>query len=74
MRTIQTFILRLFIDTDAPETLRGALQGIAESQAHSFTDEQALLNLLRYAVRFACAAPLDESAESCNQEAPSQKH
>lgn len=47
MRTIQTLILRLLVDTDAPPTLRGAVQGVADSETHPFADEQALLGLLR---------------------------
>lgn len=46
MRTIQTFILRLFSDSDEPETLRGALQAIAGSESYPFNDEQSLCSLL----------------------------
>jgi hypothetical protein len=46
MRTTQTFILRLFVDTEADQALRGALQAISDNEVHTFTDEQALLALL----------------------------
>ncbi|MGB9723022.1 MAG: hypothetical protein ACP5OO_02285 [Chloroflexia bacterium] len=47
MRTIRTFILRLWIDPARPEALRGVLQPLPEGEALPFTDEQALLALLR---------------------------
>jgi len=47
MRTIQTFILRLLVDSSEPETLRGDLRAIPEGEAQPFPDEQALLALLR---------------------------
>ena len=47
MHTIQTLILRLWVDSEAPQKLRGALQPLADAESHPFTDEQALLDLLR---------------------------
>ncbi|MDE3088634.1 MAG: hypothetical protein KGJ80_04530 [Chloroflexota bacterium] len=47
MRTIQTFVLRLLMDSDAPETLRGALRSVADGTEMHFGDSQALLALLR---------------------------
>ncbi len=47
MRAIQTYILRLLIDPAEPEALRGALQLLPEGEPQPFTDEQALLVLLR---------------------------
>ena len=47
MRTIETCILRIWIDTDDPQVLCGAVRTIAEDAEHSFTDEQTLLALLR---------------------------
>ncbi len=46
MRTIQVFILRLLVDTENPETLRGVLQPVAEGAPQPFANEQALLDLL----------------------------
>jgi len=46
MRTIQTFILRLLVDSSEPETLRGDLRPVPEGEAQPFPDEQALLALL----------------------------
>ncbi len=74
MRTIQILILKLLVDPDEPETLRGSLQATVELQAHPFADEQALLTLLHRTV--ACpeephSAGLSQSAgqggeyESC---------
>jgi hypothetical protein len=48
MRTIQTFILRLFIDTEAPEEVRGALQALNEKEEPiPFRHEAALVALLK---------------------------
>ncbi len=47
MRVIQTIILRLLIDTDLPQSLRGVMQAVGESEQRSFTDEHSLLELLR---------------------------
>lgn len=47
MRTIQTFVLRLFIDRTEPGVLRGALRSVADAREWTFADVQALLALLR---------------------------
>ena len=47
MRTIKTIILRLLVDTDQPQALRGMLNAVADNQLHHFTDEQSLLALLQ---------------------------
>ncbi len=46
MRIIRTFVLRLLIDTDEPERLRGSLRSILNDSEYPFADEQALLGLL----------------------------
>jgi hypothetical protein len=51
MHITQTFILRLFVDLEAPEMLRGSLQAITGKEACTFTNEQALLVLLRQMTR-----------------------
>ena len=48
MRLIRTIILRLLIDTDQPQALRGVLQDVGEGEQHSFTDEQSLLEALQW--------------------------
>lgn len=54
MRTVQTFILRLLVDPDEPDVLRGALQPMPEGEPQPFTDEAGLLALLhRYAAALA---------------------
>ncbi len=62
MRTVRILILRLLIDKDAPEALRGTVQRVTDSQAQPFATEQALLSLLHQWAR-SCpgAAPLDRS-------------
>jgi len=46
MRLIRSFILRLFIDSSAPDSLRGSLQDLSTSEIHTFTDPQILPSLL----------------------------
>jgi hypothetical protein len=47
MRTIQTYILRLLMDTEEPHALRGVIRAVANDEEHAFADEPALLYLLR---------------------------
>jgi hypothetical protein len=49
MRTVQTFILRLFLDSERPGAILGALRAVLESEEWAFTDEQSLLALLQQA-------------------------
>jgi hypothetical protein len=46
MRTIQTYILRLLVDSDEPHTVRGAIRAVADGEEQAFADGQALLALL----------------------------
>ena len=46
MREIQTFILRLLVNTDEPKAVRGILHVVADGEEYPFTDGQLLLNLL----------------------------
>jgi len=47
MRMIHTFVLRLLVDTDDPQALRGALRAVGGAEEHTFADGQTLLALLR---------------------------
>jgi hypothetical protein len=47
MRTIQTFVLRLFVDTEEPNTLRGSLRPISNEAEYPFADARELLDLLQ---------------------------
>jgi hypothetical protein len=47
MRTTLTFVLRLLVDTDDPQALRGALRAVGGAEEHTFADGQALLAQLR---------------------------
>lgn len=47
MRTVQTFILRLLVDTDHPQALHGTVQAVADGEARPFASLEALLTLLR---------------------------
>jgi hypothetical protein len=50
MHTIQTFVLHLFVDLDAPEILRGSLQAVTQKEIHPFIGEQMLGALLRQVI------------------------
>lgn len=47
MRSIQTYILRLVMDEEAPNRLVGKLATFGEEKAFLFTDAQSLLAALR---------------------------
>jgi len=47
MRTIQSFILRLLVDADQPDTLHGVLRCVSDDTEQSFTDEAMLIAALR---------------------------
>ncbi len=49
MRTIQTFILRVLVNTEQ-RVLRGTLRAVEEETEQPFVGEQALLDLLRAVV------------------------
>ena len=46
MRIIETYILRLLMDTDEPTSLRGTLHPVGEDTTHTFTNGQELLAIL----------------------------
>jgi hypothetical protein len=46
MRAIHTFVLRLLLDSNEPQKLRGALQSVPEGKPRPFADGQSLLILL----------------------------
>jgi hypothetical protein len=47
MRATETFILRLFIDDEDPQALRGSIHCVAKNEGYTFTGEQTLLEILR---------------------------
>ncbi len=67
MRTIQTFVLRLFVDTDEPNTLRGSLRLISNEAEYAFVDARGLLDLLQQLAAPSAETP---SAESDSATAP----
>jgi hypothetical protein len=66
VRTIQTFILRLLVDSAKPEVLRGTLQPLPEGESRPFVSDQALLALLRQMALTAREAPDSETAAPVN--------
>ena len=55
MRTIQSFILRLLVDAEQPDTLRGVVRCVSDDTEQSFTDEAMLIVVLRHWTN--CSAP-----------------
>jgi hypothetical protein len=67
MRAIQTYILRLLVDSEASRHLRGSLQALTEPQTRPFADEQALLDVLHTLVdENACAGQALSPQETGN--------
>ncbi len=46
MRSTQTYILRLLVDTTEPNSLRGSIQSVEQAIPLAFCDQQALLTSL----------------------------
>ncbi len=69
MRTIQTLVLRLLVDTEEPNTLRGSLSPISNEAEYSFASARELLDLLQQ-----LGTPLAEThhAKSGNAVEPGQ--
>ena len=65
MRTTQAFVLRLLVDSDEPQALRGTLHIGASGEEAPFTDASALLGLLR---RMTSAAPENTFAHQKEEE------
>ena len=47
MRTTLTFVLRLLVDPDDPQALRGTIRVVGGIEEYAFADGQTLLALLR---------------------------
>lgn len=46
MRTMQTYILRLLVDTETPHVIRGVIRAVEDDAEQAFGDGLALLALL----------------------------
>ena len=62
MRKIQTFILRLLMDTEESQALRGAVRFVSNAEEHTFADGQSLLALLRRMCQTSEPADEEEGA------------
>ena len=69
MRTIQTLVLRLLVDTEEPNTVRGSLSPISNEAEYPFASAHELLDLLQQ-----LGMPLIETrcAETSNRVEPGQ--
>lgn len=71
MHIVRTFILRLFIDLDSQDSLRGSVQAILEKEALPFANEQMLGAVLRQLIAEAAMdrdRPADETPKMQCQE------
>jgi len=59
MRAIKTCVIKLIVDSDDPESLRGKLHLVGSDDEFSFRDERSLLELLKQVTR-----PPSESPEN----------
>ena len=46
MRSLYAFILRLLVDSEAPNALRGSLSAVPRGPSYSFADARGLIRLL----------------------------
>jgi hypothetical protein len=58
VREIQTFVLRLLVDTEEPHILQGAVHPVDSDDTHSFPDGVSLLTLLQR-ISQSTASPSD---------------
>jgi len=70
MRTIRTFILRLLVDTEEPQALRGAVRSVPNDDECSFADGQSLLALLH---RLKVTAVESDTSEELLPQTPTRQ-
>jgi hypothetical protein len=63
VRTIQTFVLRLLVDMNEPQQLRGSLHSVADNADHPFANAQVLLDLLRQIMQLESQIPTNKNNE-----------
>ena len=56
MRFVKTFVLRLFVDSNAPERVCGSVRRLDEPESHPFKNIGELEDALRQSVR-RCLMP-----------------
>jgi hypothetical protein len=62
MRCTQIFVLRLLLDSDAPQALRGSITRVSDGDPHPFADTQQLLKLLGEMARLSPEQQPDEDS------------
>jgi hypothetical protein len=73
MRSIKTFILRLYVDQDVPELLCGDLNALPANKAIAFKNQADLLSLLQLSIcqtpeKPKCAEELSRQVNSAKRE------
>jgi hypothetical protein len=51
VRTVETFVMRLLVDSDDPHTLRGSLYSVMHGDEYIFPDQVSLISLLDKIIR-----------------------
>lgn len=51
MRASLTIILRMLLESDQPQSIRGTLQAVTQDAVMAFSDEEKLLELLHQILR-----------------------
>ncbi len=64
MRTIQTLVLRLLVDTEEPNTVRGSLSPISNEAEYPFASAHELLDLLQQLVMLPLEAHRAENGRA----------
>jgi hypothetical protein len=68
MREIRTFVLRLLVDSNEPDALRGVLRAVAGDEELFFADEETLVALLHQVGR-----PSEDAAAGSEKSAPTSE-
>jgi len=63
MRFVQTFLLRLYVDTQSPDRLCGELRPVEKMETYPFKNETSLMELLQQ-----LSVPSDDSDQTSSVE------
>ena len=64
MHTVHSFVIRLFVDTNSPAQLRGAIQSPLEPIPVPFNDEHSLIEILQRLIQANLSSTVSETRSS----------
>ncbi len=67
MSETQVFVIRLFINSHIPHTLRGSIESVSVGYSRMFTDGQSLLDALNHMLNLSDDMPVDEMGNTSPQ-------